>query len=149
MKAKIMNVSMVLMVIGAISLTACNSNKKETPKEEQTSSVVDTAHNSRNALDYEGTYTGTLPCADCSGIYTEITLTADHFKKKTVYQGKEEANTFEVSGKFSWNEKGSAITLDNDQMEQFQVGENLLFVLDADGKRITGELAELYILRKK
>jgi len=145
-----MYVTMAMMVIGAISFTACNSNKKNAQKEEQASSVVDAAHNSRNSLDYEGIYAGTLPCADCSGIYTEITLAGDNFKMKTVYQGKDEGkNTFEKSGKYAWNEKGSIITLDNDKSEQYQVGENQLIALDMNGERITGDLAAMYVLKKK
>lgn len=149
MKTKVLYVVMAVIVT-ALSFTACNGNKQPAQKEEPTSSVVDAAHNSRNALDYEGTYAGTLPCADCQGIYTEITLTGDQFKKKTVYQGKIEGeNTFEESGEFSWNEDGSRITLNNDPAEQYRVGENQLFMLDLEGQRITGDLADQYILRKK
>lgn len=150
MRTKIMYAAWVWIAVGALSFTACNSNKKEKQKEEQASAVVDIAHNSRNALDYEGTYAGTLPCADCSGIYTEITLTGENYQKKTVYQGKQDGDhIFEESGKYTWNAEGSIITLDNDPADQYQVGENQLFALDQDGQRITGDLAALYILRKK
>ncbi len=33
---------------------------------------MSTGDNSQNSLDWPGTYTGTLPCADCEGIKTEI-----------------------------------------------------------------------------
>jgi len=107
-------------------------------------------HNSRNSLDYEGTYTGTFPCADCSGIYTEITLSGDNYKMTQVYQGVEEGdNSFEESGTYTWNNNGSIITLGGDKTEQYQVGENMLLALDENGKRIAGDLADLYILRKR
>ena len=35
---------------------------------------ADAAHNSRNALDWAGTYEGVLPCADCPGIQTRLSL---------------------------------------------------------------------------
>lgn len=152
MKTKMRYVVLTAMLVGAMGLTACSGNAKKEQKEEKALVVATPAdtHNSRNSLDYEGLYAGTMPCADCEGIYTEITLAGDQFKKKTVYQGKEEGkNTFEKSGKYAWNEKGSIITLDNDQSEQYQVGENQLIALDRDGKRITGDHAALYILRKK
>ncbi len=38
---------------------------------------VDAAHNAQNSLDWAGIYQGTLPCADCGGIETELTLNAD------------------------------------------------------------------------
>lgn len=148
MKTKIWYVIVVMSVI-AVSFTGCNDKKKATEKSQETT-VVDAAHNSRNSLDYEGVYTGTLPCADCSGIYTEITLSGDNYQKKTVYQGKEdENNTFETFGKYNWNDKGNIITLEGEESEQYQVGENQLFVLDIEGKRITGDLAEFYVLKKK
>lgn len=67
-----------------------------------------------------------------------------------VYQGKEEGqNNFEDTGKYTWNNDGSVITLGSDPSEQYQVGENTLYALDMNGKRITGDLADMYILKKK
>ena len=54
------------------------------------------------------------------------------------------------SGNFSWKDNGSKIVLDPDKdKRQFQVGENKLFWLDNQGKRITGTLADKYILTKQ
>ena len=39
--------------------------------------VPDPAHNSRNSLDWAGIYEGVLPCADCPGIQTRLTLSRD------------------------------------------------------------------------
>lgn len=69
MRTKILYVVMAAFVT-ITSFTACNSNKKSSTKEDQTTTMADRDHNSRNSLDYEGVYTGTMPCADCSGIYT-------------------------------------------------------------------------------
>lgn len=150
MKAKNVYLTLVVGIAAGISFTACSGNKQQTTKEESAAVVVDAAHNSRNALDYEGVYAGTLPCADCPGIYTEITLSGDRYTMKTVYQDEAEGeNTFEESGTYSWDASGSRITLNTDPFQQYQVGENLLFVLDSEGERVTGELANLYILRKK
>ncbi|MDH6357561.1 copper resistance protein NlpE [Parabacteroides sp. PF5-9] len=149
------NIWSVLLCLGAVCavLSACNNQKQpavEVQAEAEPPQVVRDTHNSQNALDYEGLYVGTLPCADCSGIYTEITLSRDSFSMKQVYQGIEKENiAFEKSGKYSWNEQGSIITLGGDSAEQYQVGENKLFALDIQGHRITGDLAELYILTKK
>ncbi|MDH6313659.1 putative lipoprotein NlpE involved in copper resistance [Parabacteroides sp. PFB2-10] len=130
------------------TLTGCNSKKKEAAPVEEKSAVVADVHNSRNSLDYEGTYTGTMPCADCSGIEVEITLTGDQYTRKRVYLGKED-NTFEDSGAYRWNDSGNIIILNDDSRDQYQVGENSLIALDEKGERITGDLADLYILRKQ
>ena len=112
--------------------------------------VADVAHNSRNALDWPGTYGGTLPCADCEGIRTTVTLRADgSFERERIYLGKSAAPMHD-SGQFSWNEAGSVVTLNagDGVIQMYQVGENQLFYLDQAGNRISGDLADQYILRQ-
>lgn len=137
------------MIVGATAFTGCNNARNSKPAEENV--MVTDEHNSRNSIDYEGTYTGTLPCADCEGIRTEIMLHGNSYKMTRVYEGVEDEmnNTFETSGTFEWDENGSIITLGNDRSEQYLVGENRLFALDQEGQRITGDLADMYILKKK
>jgi copper homeostasis protein (lipoprotein) len=107
-------------------------------------------HNAANSLDWHGTYTGVLPCADCEGIATTLTLNADEtYHLIMVYPGREDGE-FHSRGTFSWNEAGNTVRL-NDYDEGpglYFVAENRLFHLDADGKRITGDLAGMYILEK-
>lgn len=108
------------------------------------------AHTSRNALDWNGVYQGVIPCADCEGIKTRLTLMkSGEFSRTTTYLGKEETGRTE-SGTFQWNDAGSVVTLDlgDGQTQRYQVGENQLFHLDLEGNRITGDLAENYILVK-
>lgn len=107
-------------------------------------------HNSKNSVDWSGTYHGTLPCADCEGIKTELTLNKDE-----TYQLKQEyltKNTIvEKSGKFVWSADGEkiSITVKDVGNFNFKVGENRLFLLDQEGNEIAGNLAENYILNKK
>ena len=125
----------------ALAITACQTKKTATH------GLADPAHNSRNSLDWAGTYHGTLPCADCPGIRYTITLNNDDtYRLRTRYLEKGDT-AFTESGAFSWDEHGGKITL-ADRGEKFQVGENRLFHLDMEGNRITGDLAEHYILTK-
>ncbi|MDR2009784.1 MAG: copper resistance protein NlpE N-terminal domain-containing protein [Bacteroidales bacterium] len=133
----------------SFSLFSCKSNEK---KSNEDTEKISRADSSRESLDWEGTYTGTLPCADCSGIFTIIDLKRDgHYTISTKYLGKSE-NYIDENGKFSWNDAGNIITFDNKSddagMSKFQVGENKLTMLDISGNRITGELADNYILKK-
>jgi len=109
-------------------------------------------HNSRNALDWSGTYAGTLPCADCSGIRTTLTLTPAHtYVLKSIYLGVKAARTeYICEGVFTWDDAGSRVELLDmpGGRKRFQVGENRLFALDQSGKRIHGELAEMYVLER-
>jgi len=104
-------------------------------------------------LDWAGAYTGTIPAADAAGINVRITLTQDgNYTLAYEYLGKE-GEPFKSSGTFTWNDAGSIITLDNLDKNAFpvyyQVGENTLTQLDLEGNKITGELADKYILRKE
>ncbi|MDR3201104.1 MAG: copper resistance protein NlpE, partial [Spirochaetales bacterium] len=59
-----------------------------------------------------GTYTGIIPCADCEGIETVITLTSDNrYTIRWRYLGKEPENLFEDSGTFSFDPNVNVITL--------------------------------------
>jgi heat shock protein HslJ len=115
-----------------------------TPAEEP---AIPAGDNSRNSLDWPGSYSGVLPCASCPGIETIITLREDGtFDRSTLYIDEAPAPETE-SGRFSWNAAGSAITLGSAAGQQYQVGEGALFQLDESGKRIT-ELARRYVLEK-
>lgn len=131
---------------------ACNTTQPSAGQEDDgTSTQVAEAHNSQNALDWSGTYTGTLPCADCAGIETSITLNQDQtYLITSLYVGESE-EPFEEDGQFEWNSAGNTITLDGieDGPNQYFVGENFLRQLDLQGERISGELAEQYILMKR
>lgn len=142
-----------LPAIVAIFFSACNSAPKNQEKSREVTeetAIVD-GHTSQNALDWDGTYFGTLPCADCEGIETTISLSMDHtFTQKQVYLKGEEKHEFESKGTFQWDEAGRIITLQfEDNTWMYQVVENAIIHLDMEGNRIEGELAEMYVLRKQ
>lgn len=141
---------MTVVVMAFLSLTACNhQSQKEANSTQPQANEIKDMHQSKNSLDWEGVYEGTLPCASCEGIQSTVTLKADlSFEKKEVYLG-EKNGTFNEKGKFSWDKDGSIITLKlNDEKTQYRVKEGCIVMLNADGKENTGELAEHYILRK-
>lgn len=119
-------------------------------KQKATSSIdISKADNSMTSLDWNGMYTGILPCADCSGIKTQLTLNQDlSYILKTQYIDKSDS-VFQESGSFKWNSNGGSITLENKNQQIYQVGENILFQLDKNGQRITGDLADKYNLQKE
>lgn len=114
--------------------------------------IADTAHNSRNSLDWAGTYAGVTPCAGCEGIETELSITYGRsFELSTKYIGESDS-TFQTSGSFTWNENGSIIQLDIEDKSmpvEYIVQENRLVQLDIDGNRITGDFGERYTLSMK
>lgn len=134
-----------------VLISCSHQNKSETS--EKASAKIETypSHNAQNSLDWTGTYSGTMPCASCAAIQTTISLSDEGtYKLKMVYLGEDEPNTVEASGAIDWNEAGNTITLqDEDEPNQYFVGENYLAKLDIDRNRITGDLAEKYLLRKE
>ncbi|HRN56816.1 MAG TPA: copper resistance protein NlpE [Agriterribacter sp.] len=107
-------------------------------------------HNSQSSLDWQGSYRGILPCADCSGIETVIDLDADNtYRMSQKYIDKDSIPRV-ISGSFTWTKDGNKIVLgkENDN-RRLQVGENQLFWMDNEGNRITGALAEQYRLVKQ
>ena len=99
-----------------------------------------------------GTYSGIVPCADCPGIETRITLSKDNtYQISRKYQDKGE-DVFQTSGTFQWNTDKNVITLGNLNKTQFptmyKLDKGSLIQLDLNGKVITGDLAQNYVLKK-
>jgi len=107
-------------------------------------------HSSRISLDWEGTYRGTLPCADCEGIETCVTLFEDgSYARQTSYLGKG-AEPVTDEGRFVWDDSGERITLEPKDAgsQMYEVGENVLIHLDREGRQIGGDLSTRYRLVK-
>jgi heat shock protein HslJ/uncharacterized lipoprotein NlpE involved in copper resistance len=105
---------------------------------------------SATSLDWEGTYRGVVPCADCEGIETTITLANDgSYRLEARYLGKSDG-AFEEQGFFTWKPEGNVIALEGltNRPVLYLVGEHHLLQLDLAGKRITGPLADHYRLAK-
>jgi copper homeostasis protein (lipoprotein) len=90
---------------------------------------------------FAGTFSGTLPCADCPGIDTTIALKPDGtYTVHEAYQGK--PNSFDGDGTWTAEENGQRVRLDpNSKSEQdrlFAVKSNdEIESLDAEGKPLT------------
>lgn len=139
-KMKVFIYSLIICLFAA----SCTTNQK-------TTQTVSNEHNSENSLDWDGIYRGVLPCADCEGLLTTVYLQKDlSFTIKYNYLGKPAGN-FEQKGKFKWNTQGSQIVLqpnDNSSPTIFSVGEGIITQLDQEGNKITGDLANNFILSK-
>lgn len=153
-KHSIMKKIIILSAAALVALSSCGNRNQQKKTEqqaaatEQATTAADT-HNSRNSLDWPGIYEGTVPCADCPGIRVKVTLEADGSYSKTMAY-MEKPNIFITKGTFSWDDTGSRITLtDGQESEIYKVGENRLTMLDQQGNAITGDLADMYILKKQ
>jgi uncharacterized lipoprotein NlpE involved in copper resistance len=129
----------------AILLASCNMKKDETKDEVivEEEIIVET-----EPLD--GLYEGKLPTASGEGMEVKVTLSGNTYKKSITYIGKSD-EAIETAGEFTWDNAGdSIITLFGEEApNKYLVGENTLTHLDMDGNIITGDLADMYILKKK
>ncbi|WPO90088.1 copper resistance protein NlpE [Chryseobacterium sp. HR92] len=115
--------------------------------------AVKDSHNSKTSLNWNGTYEATLPCADCQGIKTTITLNKDNtfnYEDKYIVAAGKPKNENKDKGTFEWDAEGSVITLKGKEVKgKYKVGENKLIALDLEGKEIDGPNKDFYIFKKK
>ncbi|MGV0924213.1 copper resistance protein NlpE [Empedobacter tilapiae] len=140
----------VLCAFTSILFTACEKKIESTPATENKSSQKIDDSTSQSALDWNGTYEGVIPCADCEGIKTELALNQDNTYTLTEEYIDKNLKV-ENQGNITWTDDGNSISLKmkDDEYRRYKVGENVLFQLDLEGNEITGSLAQNYQLKKK
>lgn len=98
-----------------------------------------------------GVYRGVVPCADCEGIKTEIVLDeTGRYNLSRSYLGRKGAR-FHDNGIFSYDKSSGKLMLTDrkgDPEGKYLLEGDSLFMLDYDGNKIEGELADMYILER-
>ncbi|SEW13427.1 copper resistance protein NlpE [Chitinophaga arvensicola] len=134
-----------------IVFAACQSTGKAGRSD---STALDTNADTATSV----TYSGTLPCADCSGIVTELTLQKGpdhHFSLKETYQGKNQTfpseGTYKIVHGSPSDPAATVIQLNPDKDKNLQryyqqVDDNELKLLDSDQKTI--QSGNNYTLKK-
>lgn len=102
---------------------------------------------------WAGSYEGTLPCADCSGLKTTIVLSSDQtYILRSQYLGKSDS-VYEDLGKFKWTKTKGIIKLiskdSSSHLMYYYLGRNILTQRDAQGQKITGAMADKFNLIKE
>jgi uncharacterized lipoprotein NlpE involved in copper resistance len=99
---------------------------------------------------FTGVYTGVLPCADCEGIETQLTLNENKtYSISRKYLGKEDDRPFVSNGRWEWM-SNNAMKLNDPSGPPtlIYVMEGKVLMLDRSGNRVTGNLADKYYLFK-
>lgn len=99
-----------------------------------------------------GKYFGILPCADCSGIETTITIKENgtYIFDRTYLVNNQKGNNTVSEGHLEVSGDEKLIILPElVAPNKYLIGEANLTQLDMDGKIIVGELAKNYILHKQ
>ncbi len=107
-------------------------------------------HTSQSALDWQGSYAGDLPCADCPGIRSTLALKANgQYLLTTQYADRSQGIT-ETTGRFHW-QTGKVIELlgaNQQKIGAYQVRENALAPLTGAGKALSTGDGKLWLLHK-
>lgn len=135
---------------------SCSNGKlhkytKNADVDQQDTTVVENIHSSGIVIDYVGIYEGTLPCADCEGIKTKLTIKNDTtYELKGMYLGKEDGK-IETNGIYNIinGEILELVTPSSGDKTYYKILEDAVALSDASGKLVEGELAEDSILKKK
>lgn len=101
-------------------------------------------------LSWVGHYDGMLPCGDCEGIRTLLSLYENH--TYILSMKREGSNNLPsiMRGNFSWSEGHTVVQLDqNAQNRRYLVGDGSARLLNKDGSQITGVLADRYVLKQR
>lgn len=141
-----------LILAAAIALVSCGGNAQKKTAGAETQNVVAAVpdmHNAETSLDYQGTYTGTLPAADGPGIEVTLKLKPDGiYEQHLKYIDRD--SEFDEKGGYRVTENLLTLTpADGGQPEYYKVEENRLRRLDSRKQPVTGALADHYVLTKK
>jgi uncharacterized lipoprotein NlpE involved in copper resistance len=112
--------NLILCALMVISFSGCKTieeDREEMDPEELRieNTIPEKIPSPREAVNWRGTYSGVLPCDNCGGIETFLTLREGQtylLKQRYVNPDKEETGQT-LEGEFSWNEEGDVISLNS------------------------------------
>ncbi|MET4727871.1 copper homeostasis protein (lipoprotein) [Lysobacter enzymogenes] len=150
---------LALACLATLALSACNKPTEASKAPAETTPAPETAPAPEpapapaaeaapaafDAAAFAGTFSGTLPCADCSGIDTKLALKADgSYAIDESYQGKKDGQ-FKGDGTWTAEDNGKRVRLDpnskSDDDRLFEiVSKDEIRMLDTEGKKIDSQL---------
>ncbi len=135
---------LLLLLALPLLLAACQTPSTPATDATDSNAVVD-SHTAENALDWPGRYAGLLPCADCEGIQTQLTLNADKtyvLEEHYVKNGRA-LHLSKATGRFQFDaKKPSLIRLENTSPTRvYFIGEGYAEARDAQSRdKISSQL---------
>lgn len=139
----------VWIIFCTVLLAGCTNGKKaEDAKGTTDTAQVADLHTAETSLDYYGLYKGVTPAADCPGIETTLTLNTDNtFTLRLVYIDRD--TQFDETGNFVLDGNILTLTSRDGTKSYYKVEEGQVRMLNADKQEVTGELADMYILKQE
>ncbi|MBX2924227.1 MAG: META domain-containing protein [Chitinophagaceae bacterium] len=128
----------IVVTISFIVFIASCSNTKTNRQEQQSEPVADNAHTAKNALDWNGIYTGVVPSGpDSTQVVVQLHSNNMYVAEISI---KDKGRPEQDSGTIVWNPAGSAVTVGS---ATYKVVENALVALDTNGNPTSVRLQKL------
>ena len=105
------------------------------------------------SLDFHGVFYGYVPCNDCAGIKTTLSLKQNKNYLLVTQPARDSAREFYEKGKYQWDELNKTLVLTPTKggtvSHHYQIeNDETLIQLNEDGTKKQGDLAEKYALRR-
>ena len=143
----------VLLIMMVLGLLSCSEQPAASEEKKTTSGLDSLSESEREAVRKMITYSGVIPCADCESIEVIINLFDDNsFEKRSLYIGRKSTGpgSNEVTVNGTW-----MMHVDTLHLSDIAAGpsryirtDSSIIQLDMEGKKITGGLADKYVLKR-
>ncbi len=104
------------------------------------------------SLDFHGVFYGYLPCTDCNGVKSTLSLKQKNNYLLVTQPAKESSKETYEKGKYEWNEQTHKVILtskDNINKRQYDIkDEGTLILLNSDGSPMSKGKSEEYTLHR-
>ena len=142
---------MIALAVFGLVIASCQCNNTKDNSKKATVAVQEVSADTRSTNSFCGTYEGTLPAADCAGIRTTLVLNEDTTYDLTSVYLTEEPQEFKTSGVYEREGEQLIILITPSSGEKtyYRILENAVALVNAEGQMAEGEMAELYVLKKK
>lgn len=140
-----MNIKELAIALSILTLVGCSTEKavESSATAAKQEVVASTENIAAVSLDWAGIYNGTLPCADCSGIKTTLTLNQNHTFElaQTYLEGKKAKNSDTITGNFKWVGTKPVVELEaKSGAIYYMIGEGYAKKFDTNGNPIDSKL---------
>jgi uncharacterized lipoprotein NlpE involved in copper resistance len=105
------------------------------------------------SLDFHGVFYGYVPCKDCAGIKTTLSLKQNKNYLLVTQPARDSSREFYEKGKYQWDELNKILVLTPKKggtvPHHYEIeNDETLIQLNEDGTKKQGDLAEKYALRR-
>jgi hypothetical protein len=140
------------VAMAATDLTAQENYAKALAKNHQQGTDHSAHKPIDKSLDFHGVFYGFIPCNDCNGIKTTLSLKQNNNYLLVTQPAKDSSREFYEKGKYSWDEEKHILVLtprkESNPHQYLIKDEGTLIQLNSDGSEMSKELEDSYTLRR-